>query len=111
MLLRAKSEFNPVVHCLDQLLPADDVALGRLHRSVPEQELDLLDLSPCRMAQPSAAPPQIVWGQFFDPSTFRTVLHHARPRSGSRRAPEHATLPDRSKQLAFADFSRADPTI
>ena len=29
-----------------KLLPARNVALGRLHQGVPEQELDLLDLSP-----------------------------------------------------------------
>ena len=45
---------NPIVHRSTNSLFAAEITLGSLYRNVPEKELDLLQLTACRMAQLSA---------------------------------------------------------
>jgi hypothetical protein len=43
-----------------ELLFAPEVALGRLNRDVPEEELDLIQFAACEVAQPGTGSSQIV---------------------------------------------------
>jgi hypothetical protein len=42
---------NPIVHCSTNSLFAAEITLCSLYRNVPKKELDLLQLTACRMAQ------------------------------------------------------------
>jgi hypothetical protein len=45
LLLRIRSEVEKVVHRMPQILSAAEIAFRGLHRSMPEQELNLLQLT------------------------------------------------------------------
>lgn len=54
------------VHGVSKLLFAPKVALSRLDRDVPEEELDLVQFAAGQVAQACACPTQIVWRQLGD---------------------------------------------
>jgi hypothetical protein len=45
---------------------APQVSLGRLHRNMAQQKLNLLQFASRRVAQPGTASPKIVWRQIVD---------------------------------------------
>jgi hypothetical protein len=49
-----------VVYRNSQTLPAANIAFGGLHRDVPEEKLDLLELASGIMAEPGTGPPEIM---------------------------------------------------
>jgi hypothetical protein len=59
---------------LDFLL-ATNVTLCGLHRDMPEQKLNLFDLSPCHVTEPGACATQIVGRNFFNADRLGEVLH------------------------------------
>ena len=69
------SQFNAIVHRFIQLLLASYVAFRGLHRDMPEQKLNLLQLSTRVVAQACTAPTQIVWGESVDPGALGTFLY------------------------------------
>ena len=68
-----------VVHRAPKRLLAPEVALGRLNRDVPEEELDLVQFAAGEVAQSSTGASQIVRGQIIDAGgggrIFRTTSH------------------------------------
>ena len=51
---------DPVVHRSANSLFTSEITLGGLHGNMSEEELDLLQLSSCRMAQLRTRAPQVV---------------------------------------------------
>ena len=45
---------EPIVHCAGEILLASDVSFSALNGRMSQQELDLLQLAACGMAQPRA---------------------------------------------------------
>ena len=62
-----------VIGCANQILFRAQISFGRLHRRMPEQDLDLLKLTSGRAAQFRARPTKIVRGESGD-SNFSRVL-------------------------------------
>jgi len=54
------SEIEQIVHRMSEVLFASQVALRRQHRCMPQQELNLFELSAIRMAEFCTCPPEIV---------------------------------------------------
>jgi hypothetical protein len=51
-----------IIHGVPEPLFATEVPLGRLHRNVAEQELDLFQFTTSLVAQARTGSSQIVWG-------------------------------------------------
>jgi hypothetical protein len=51
-----------IVHGVPEPLFGTEVAFGRLHRNVAEQEMDLFQFTTCLVAQARTGSSQIVWG-------------------------------------------------
>jgi len=60
--LRLRLDSDAIVDSFPQTLIAAEVTLSGLHADVPEQELNLPQLSASGMAKPSARSPKIVRG-------------------------------------------------
>jgi hypothetical protein len=58
---RVRLQTDVIIHGVPEPLFATEVPLGRLHRNVAEQELDLFQFTACLAAQPRTGPSQIVW--------------------------------------------------
>src|SRR5215469_17441044 len=112
LLLRVRSEVEKIVHWMPEILFATQVALCCLHGCMPEQELNLLQLSSTVMTQLGAAAPQIMGCNVFQACSLA---------AGSDHVPDHvlrdATAPhlsqsgDRSKDFALANPSGACPLV
>lgn len=59
---RVRLQTDVIIHGVPEPLFATEVPLGRLHRNVAEQELDLFQFTPCLVAQARTGSSQIVWG-------------------------------------------------
>jgi hypothetical protein len=66
---------NAIIDGGSNSLLAAQVAFGRLHRNVPQEKLDLLQLPSRSMAEPSTGPPQIVRRQFGHSNASGGFLH------------------------------------
>ena len=76
MLLPIRSELEKIVYRMSEILLAAEIALGRLYRRVPQQELNLLQLPSAVMAQLGTGPPQVVGCDVFqDRSPTAGPLH------------------------------------
>src|SRR5260370_41125732 len=64
--LHVHPQFEAVVHRASQVLFAAEIPLGRLYRCMPQQELNLLQLTTTVVAQLRAISSKVVW---------RDVLH------------------------------------
>src|SRR5450755_214584 len=62
-----------VVDRLPQPLLTPEVAFRRFHRNVTQQELDLLQLSACRMAQACAGPTTVVGRELLNATELRDL--------------------------------------
>ena len=60
LLPRVRSEVEKIVHWMPEILLAAEIALGRLDRCMPEQELNLLQLTAPVVAQFRAGPAEVV---------------------------------------------------
>jgi hypothetical protein len=60
VLLCVRSEVEKIVDWMPEILFAAEIALCRLHGCMPEQELNLLQLSSTVMTQLGAGAPQIM---------------------------------------------------
>jgi len=58
--LPVRSEGKKIVHRMSKILFAAEIAFGRLHGYMPQQELNLLKLSAVRVAQLRAGSPQVM---------------------------------------------------
>lgn len=61
--MRYEVGFNaePIIHGMPKSLLAAEVFFCRLHRNMSEQKLDLFQLAPRIVTEPSARPPEIMW--------------------------------------------------
>ena len=57
-----RSEIEKIVYRMPEILFAAEIALGGLHRCMPEQELNLLQFTTTVVAQLRTGPAQIVRG-------------------------------------------------
>jgi hypothetical protein len=57
---------DPVVHGRPNSLLAAEVPFRGLNRNMTKEELDLLQLPSCRVAEPGASPAEVVWCQLVD---------------------------------------------
>ena len=55
--LRVRSEVKQIVHRMSEILFAAEIAFCGLHRCMPQQELNLLQLATTVMTQLGAGPP------------------------------------------------------
>jgi len=62
LLLRIRSEVEKIVHRMSEILFAAEIAFRGLHRCMPEQELNLLQLTTAVVAQLGTGPAQVVRG-------------------------------------------------
>ena len=69
-------QIDAVVHGVPQFLLAAETPLGRLHRDMPEQKLDLFQLPAGEVTQPGAAPAEVMRCELCDPSASGRPLHH-----------------------------------
>src|SRR5579864_7899065 len=72
---RIRLDANPIIDGGSNSLLAAQVAFGGLHRNVPQEKLDLLQLPSRSMAEPSTGPPQIVRRQFGHSNASGGFLH------------------------------------
>jgi len=83
---------------------------GRLYRNVPQEKLDLLQLTSRSVAQPSTGPSQIVRRQLGDTNGLRGLLHDV-----PNRLYRHAISPclsysvDPAEQLSSINPGRSKP--
>jgi hypothetical protein len=69
-------EGEQIVHRLSEILLAAQVTLSRLHRGVPEQELNLLQLPAAAVAELRAGSPQVVGSDVLQPGSLAATLDH-----------------------------------
>jgi hypothetical protein len=62
LLLALRSEVEKIVYWMSQILLAAEIVFGGLDRDMPEQELDLLQLTTPIMAELRTRSPQIMRG-------------------------------------------------
>jgi len=55
-----RSEVEKIVHRMAEILFAAQIAFGRLHRCMPQQELNLLQLATARVAELRTGSPQVM---------------------------------------------------
>jgi hypothetical protein len=110
--LRFRFEVKQVVYGMSEILLAAEIALRRLYRRMPQQELNLLQLSSAVMTQLRAGPPQVVGCD---------VLQSRSPTAGPDHVP-HDILRDSSaphlsrsrhgaEDLSLCDSGRSYPLI
>ena len=88
LLQYALLQSNPIIHRDGDLLLGSQVALRRLDRRVPQQELDLLQIAAGLAAELRAGPPQIVGAEALDADLlggFASRRTRSPSRSGSPR--------------------------
>ena len=75
-LLGIRSEVEKIIHWMSEILFAAEIALRCLHRCMPQQELNLLQLSSTVMTQLRAGPPQIVGGNMLQARSLAAGSDH-----------------------------------
>src|ERR1051326_6229619 len=75
-LLPIRCQLEKIVYRMSEILLAAEVALGRLYRGVPQQELNLLQLSSAVMTQLRTGPPQVVGCDVFQARSPTAGPHH-----------------------------------
>lgn len=88
-----------VIHSSANTLLASEVSFRRLDRNVPEQELDLFQLSTRGMPELRAGAPQVMWRDLGQTDCFCILLYHVPNHSlGYPFAPSFAGPADASEQ-------------
>ena len=105
LAVRTRSTFwldpNSIIDGVANPLFAAKVALRRLNRNVPQKELDLLQLTSRRMAEPSTGPSQIVRRQFRHADALGGFLHNVPNRlHGHAVSPCPSNFVDSAEQLS-----------
>jgi hypothetical protein len=97
---------------MPEVLLATQVSFGRLHRGVPEQELNLFDLAATGMAQLRAGSPQIVGRDTLQSRLLAAALYHVPDHVlGDRFAPNLAGPAHSSKNLSVCDPGSHRPLV
>ena len=94
---RRRLQADVIVDRIPESLLASQVPFRRLHRNVPQQELDLLQFAASLMAQTGSSPPEVVRGQGRNLTCLRFLLYHAPDDLGAEAgSPDPSSLIDRS---------------
>src|SRR5688500_3045600 len=96
-----------VVHGSPELLLASEVALGRLNRDVPEQELNLVQFATREMAQTGTSASEVVGCQLVDAGPSGGGAHSGRNEPGERLIVTGRTLDGSKVQDAGPPFEAA----
>jgi hypothetical protein len=110
--LASRFDSDLVVHGDSQFLLTAEVMLGRLDGHMPEQELDLIELTASQMTEAGTCAPQIVRCQLIDSGCLSRFLDNF-PEHFRRHAvaPNLPGLADCPKQAAFFDSTCLRPAI
>lgn len=93
---RVRFQPNPIIHFIKEALFATQVPLRRLHRDVPQKELNLLQFSTGLMARTGASPANIVWRERSDLRVLCFLFHDTPNHFGAESsAPSSASRVDR----------------
>jgi len=111
-LLGIRSEVEKIIHWMSEILFAAEIALRCLHRCMPQQELNLLQLSSTVLTQLRAGPPQIVRGNMLQARSLAAGSDHV-PDNVLRDAttPDLSQPGDRSKDSALTDPGGSCPVV
>ena len=111
-LQRDQSEIEKIVYRMAEILFAAEITFCGLHRSMSQQELNLLQFTAAIMAQLRAGSPQIMRRNVLQSGSLATSSDHV-PDNILRDAvtPHLAQSGDRSKDFAIADPSGACPLV
>jgi hypothetical protein len=101
-----------IVHGIPNSLLATQVTFRRLYGNMAQQELDLVQFTSSRMADPRTRPPEIVRREFGD-SSFAGELLHYTPNGLLRKlfSPDSAGPVNSPEQRSTADAGGRKPVI
>jgi hypothetical protein len=74
--LRVRFQSDVVVDSVVETLFASQVPLRRLHRDVPQKELNLLQFTTSLMAKTGASPTEVVRSERWNLTVFRFLLYN-----------------------------------
>ena len=96
---RVRFDPDPIIDGVVEALFASEISLGRLHRDVSQQELDLLQLASRLMTETSTCPTKVMRRQRGNFANLSFILHYAPDDLGAKGATPSrpALLIDRSR--------------
>jgi hypothetical protein len=110
--LRTHSEVKKIVHRVSEVLLAAEIAFRRLHGCMPQQELNLLQLAPARVAQLRTGSPQVMRRNMLQARSLATGLDHVPDNILRDAVPPHLFRPsDGSEDPSLRDPGRYGPLI
>ena len=110
--LHVHPQFEAVVHRASQVLLAAEIPLGRLYRCMPQQELNLLQLTTTVVAQLRASSSQVVWRNVLQAHSLATSPDHIPDHILRNTIPPYLPRPgNRAKDLSLRDSGRQHPLI
>src|SRR5580704_1522244 len=71
-----RSEVKKIIHRMSEILFAAEIAFRGLHRCMPEQELNLLQLATARVAQLGTSSSQVMRCNMLQARSLAATLHH-----------------------------------
>ncbi len=97
---RVRFQLNSIIHRVAETLFAAQVPLRRLHRDMPQKELNLLQFTVGLMAKTGASPAKVVWRDRRNLTVFCFLFHDTPNDLGAESvAPSPASLLDRAKSM------------
>jgi hypothetical protein len=108
--LRRGLDSDIVVYGRSNSLRAAEVSLRRLHRHMPEEELDLLKFAASGAAESGTASAQVVRRELADPCLFRELLNDVPSKFlGHPASPSLASTAHTTEHLSRPESRRFDP--
>ena len=86
--LRVGLQPNPIIHCVAETLFAALGPLRRLHRDMPQKELNLLHLPAGLMTKTGTSPMKVVWCERLNITSLRFLLHDTQMTLGLNPLPQ-----------------------
>jgi len=109
---RRRLQADVIVDRIPESLFATQVPFRRLHRNVPQQELNLLQFTASLMALAGASPSEVMRGQGRNLTCLRFLFHHAPDDLGAEAcSPDPSRFIDRAKESASGDSRSPHPTV
>jgi hypothetical protein len=108
-----KFQLYPIIDRMSERLLSPEITLGSFDRSMPKQDLDLLQISAGVSAELGAGPAQIVGSELAETGLLG-IAHHEIPDRlliPDLVSNHHATFVDRPEQPAFGDAGSFGPEI
>ena len=103
---------NPIIHRVAETLFATQVPLRRLHRDVPEKELNLLQFTAGLMAKTGASPAKVVRRERRNLTGLCFLFHDTPNNLGAKSGtPNPASLVDRTKERTGCNPGGCHPDV